>query len=118
MGTGFLLGLSFFLERIFRHQLVHLGIQRAFALMASDHALHQRLENTGLPPCGHHAIEQMYTGLARDCGLDMPGSAWFDQMLEQAATFTQRTAAFAIRRATAQRMKAAIEDCRKCLAST
>jgi serine/threonine-protein kinase HipA len=41
-----------------------------------------------------------------------------DRMLEQAATFAQRTAAFPIRRATAQRMKAAIENCRKCLAST
>jgi serine/threonine-protein kinase HipA len=51
--------------------------------------------------------------LALEGGVPMEAAETIiDRMLEQAATFDRRAAAFPIRRATVQRMKAAIEACR------
>lgn len=71
--------------------------------------------------CGEgHAVERGHLlRLASEGGLPLKAAeAVMNQMLERAASFTRRAAAFPIRRATVQRMKTAIEACRKRLAGS
>ncbi|MBV8250765.1 MAG: type II toxin-antitoxin system HipA family toxin [Comamonas sp.] len=75
-------------------------------------------------PMGHHHMDVCGEGnavkrshllrLASDGGVAMKAAeATIDQMVEQAATFSQRAAAYPIRRTTVQRMKASIHNCQE-----
>jgi serine/threonine-protein kinase HipA len=66
--------------------------------------------------CGEgHAVERGHLlRLASEGGVAAKAAeATIDRMVTQAATFSQRAAAYPIRRATVQRMKASVHDCQE-----